>query len=255
VSGLQILILTASIIVPFGAPGITRTDPSVRRQDYEQAFAFYASFVGHGLDRIVFADNTGADLQSMEKIAASKNVVSSVDFLTFDGNGFPPVFGRCFGESTILDQVMSSECCSKLPAEAIYWKSTGRYQIKNFYQMMQTMPPSVEFYCDMRRRGKQRWADMRFMSWTRRGYHEILAGIAPLLREDTRNNRPGEEALFDILEERLSKSDLRFARSFAAEPFIDGIRAFDNRNWSTGRQRLVYHARSLQRRFLHKVIF
>jgi hypothetical protein len=224
-------------------------------QDYQQAFAFYSSFVGQGVDRIVFAENTGADLQLLREIATTRSIASRVDFLTFDGNDFPPMYGRCFGESVILDEVMRSECCSGRPEDTIYWKSTGRYQVKNLRRMMQTMPRGAQLYCDMRQRGGRKWADMRFMSWTRKGYNEFLAGIAPLLREDTRNCRPGEEALFDVLEERLSGSSLRYARSFAAEPFIDGVRAFDNQNWSTGRQRLVYHARSLQRRFLRQVIF
>jgi hypothetical protein len=224
-------------------------------QDYQRAFAFYTSFIGQGIDRIVFAENTGADLQSLREIAAIKGATSGVDFLTFDGNNFPPIYGRCFGECIILDEVMRSECCRRLPEDTIYWKSTGRYQVKNLGQMMQTMPRGAQLYCDMRRSGSQRWTDMRFMSWTRKGYNEFLAGIAPLLREDTRNFRPGEEALFDVLEERLASSVLRYARSFTAEPFIDGVRAFDNKNWSLGRQRLVYYARSLQRRFLRQVRF
>jgi hypothetical protein len=255
VSGLQILILTASIIVPIGAPGIVRADPFLRRRDYERAFAFYTSFIGQGVDRIVFAENTGADLKSLREIAIAKGVAASVDFLMFEGNGFPPEYGRCFGESIILDRVMRSEFCLALPEDTIYWKSTGRYQVKNLLRMMQTVPPSVELYCDMRRRHKTRWADMRLLSWTRRGYDEFLAGIAPLLREDIRGYRPGEEALFDVLEERFSNSAIRYACSFTVEPFIDGVRAFDNRNWSSGRQRLVYHARSLQRRFLRQVRF
>ena len=39
-----------------------------------------------------------------------------VDFLTFDGNGFPPAYGRCYGEAIILDEVMRHEWCSGLPA-------------------------------------------------------------------------------------------------------------------------------------------
>jgi hypothetical protein len=251
----QILILTASIAVPPGAPGVARADPLLRMQDYRQAFAFYSSFIGKGVDRIVFAENTGSDLQSLREIATIKGIASSVDFLTFNGNNFPPIYGRCFGESIIFDEVMRSECCAELPEDTIYWKSTGRYQVKNLRRMMRTMPRGVELYCDMRRRGGRKWADMRFMSWTRKGYDEFLAGIAPLLREDTRNYRPGEEALFDVLEGRFYGSSLRYARSFAAEPLIDGVRAFDSQNWSLGRQRLVYHARSLQRRFLRRVIF
>ena len=43
--------------------------------------------------------------------------------------------------------------------------------------------------------------------------------------------------------------------SFRREPLIDGVRAFDNRNWSQGRQRLVFLARDAQRRLLNRVYF
>lgn len=252
---MRALVLTASILVPPGTPGVARADSSLRMEDYTQALAFYTSFLGQGLDRVVFAENTGADLRSLRETTLKNGTASGVDFLTFDGNGFPPAYGRCYGEATILDEVMRHEWCSRLPEDTIYWKSTGRYRVKNLRKMMDTMPRGAEFYCDMRRRGERRWADMRFMSWTRKGYNEFLAGCAQLLREDTRNYRPGEEALFDILEERFSASPLQHARSFTTEPFIDGIRAFDNKNWSSGRQKVVYYIRSLQRQFLRRVFF
>ena len=250
---MTILILTATIRVPPSAPGIVRADPLVRLRDYQNTLAFYISFLGKGLDRIIFAENSGSDLSELQEIAMP--VTGYVDFLSFQGNDFPPAYGRCFGEATIIDEVMQSQHVSNRPEATIYWKSTGRYQVKNFDRMTKTMPPGAQFYCDMRRRGAQRWADMRLMSWTRKGYREFLAGIAPLLREDLRNYRPGEEALFDVLEQRFSNSTLQYARSFVTEPLIDGFRAFDNKNWSSGRQMLVYHARNLQRQILQRVVF
>ena len=251
---MQVLVLTATVLVPPGTP-IVRIDPLLRLRDYQQAFAFYTSFIGHGLDRIVFAENTGFDLKSLHEIASVRNVASSVDFISFRGNDFPPEYGRAFGEATILDEVMRNERCLRYPPDTIYWKSTGRYKVTNLDRMMKTMPQGVQLYCDLRRRGEKRWADMRFMSWTRQGYEAFLAGIAQAIREDTRNFSPAEMALFDLLEARFSTSPLRYARSFTIEPFIDGARAEDNRNWSLGRQRLVYYARSIQRKALDRVVF
>ena len=248
---MQALLLTATISVPSGAP-IVRVDPLLRLRDYQQTFAFYTDFIGQGLDRIVFAENTGFDLQTLREIADAKNVASSVDFISFRGNDFPPTYGRCFGEAMIFDEVMRS--CLRYPVDTIYWKSTGRYQVKNLDRMMKTMPQGVQFYCDLRRRGEMRWADMRFMAWTRKGYDAFLANIAPSLREDI-NKREGEITLFDLLENRFSTSTLDYARSFTTEPLIDGVRAQDNRNWSLGRQRLVYYARRVQRHVLGRVVF
>lgn len=249
-----VLVLTATVLVPPGAP-VVRIDPLLRLRDYQQAFAFYTSFIGHGIDRIVFAENTGFDLISLHEIANNRNVSSSVDFISFRGNDFPPEYGRAFGEATILDEVMRNECCRRYPADTIYWKSTGRYKVKNLDRMIKTMPQGVQLYCDLRRRGEKRWADMRLMAWTRKGYEAFLAGVAQPIREDTRNSGPAEMALFDLLEARFSTSTLRYARSFTTEPFIDGARAEDNRNWSLGRQRLVYYARSIQRQVLDRVVF
>ena len=251
---MQVIVLTATVLVPPGTP-IVRIDPLLRLRDYQQALEFYTSFIGHGIDRIVFAENTGFDLKPLHEIADARNVASSVDFISFRGNDFPPEYGRAFGEATILDEVMRDERCLRYPADTIYWKSTGRYKVTNLDRMMKTMPQGVQLYCDLRRRGEKRWADMRFMSWTRRGYEAFLAGISQAIREDIRNFSPAEMALFDLLEARFSTSPLRYARSFTTEPFIDGARAEDNRNWSLGRQRLVYYARTIQRKALDRVVF
>src|SRR4051794_11775175 len=93
---LRILIMTATVLVPPGAP-IVRTDPLIRLRDYQQAFAFYTSFIGRELDRIVFAENTGFDLKTLREIAEARNVTSRVDFVSFQGNKFPPTYGRAFG--------------------------------------------------------------------------------------------------------------------------------------------------------------
>ena len=137
-----------------------------------------------------------------------------------------------------------------MPHDTIFWKVTGRYKLKNLCRMVRTRPAEAEFYMDLRNARGARWADMRVFSWTKSGYASMLTGAAPLLREDLRGSRPGEEAAYDVVRDRMRSGTTIVCTCFRTEPDLDGVRAFDNRNWSAGRQRLVSRIRQAQRTLL-----
>ena len=95
--------------------------------------------------------------------------------------------------------------------------------------------------------------DMRVMSWTRDGFEAILTDFHEEIREDINQGRPGEETAYLQLGPRIGSTPVCLCLN--REPLIDGIRAYDNQNWSQGRQRIVYHLRQLQRLVLRRVIF
>lgn len=249
----SVLILTASITPPADAAGVVRLDPRLRLADYQDALDYYAGFIDRGLDHILFCENTDSDLTTLRQSVMARSLGDRITLVGFSGNDFPPDYGRCYGESIILDRAMSQPVIQAMPAETIFWKCTGRYKLANLHRMIASRPP-VDFYCDIRRRGPVKWADMRLMSWTKAGYREFMEEISGLLRGDLRDLRPGEEALYDVLSERMARTSLPYAATFTAEPLIDGYRAFDNQNWSMGRQRLVYWVREVQRRLLRRVL-
>lgn len=251
----RLLIMTATITPPLGAPGLVRIDPTVRLADYLSALDWYMTFLGRGIDRIVFAENSMSDVSALKASAAKAGHSSRVEFFSFDGMAMPASYGRCYGESVILDRVMQDSLQSnEASADSEFWKITGRYKVLNFRSMLKTRPKGADFYCDLRDRGGP-WADMRLMSWTRQGYEHMLRDIGELIREDINAGRPGEESLHRVLSSRLERNTLNLATTFRREPLIDGVRAFDNQNWSKGRQRLVYVVRDAQRRFLRRVYF
>jgi len=248
-----VLILTATIRPPADAPGVARLDPKVREQDYLDALDHYIDLLGGPIDRIVFAENSGADLSPIVALAARRGVADRVAAIQTDSNDFPADYGRCYGEITLLDRAMAAPALADLADDTIFWKSTGRYKIRNLAALARTRP-AADLYIDLRLNRGLRWADLRTMSWTREGYREHLSGIAPELREDLRDGRPGEEAAYDLLHAAAQRPGASIATCFRVEPIIDGVRAFDNQNWSAGRQRLVAAARDIQRRLLGRVI-
>jgi hypothetical protein len=249
-----VLIMTATIRPPLDAPGVHRLDPAVRLADYEAALSFYLDHLGAGLDVICFAENSGSGLASLRAMAATRGAASRTIFTEQSGLEFPPVYGRCYGETALLERAMSDSAVASFPEDTIFWKVTGRYKVLNLRQMIRSRPVAADFYADLRTRRSERWADLRLMSWNRRGFEHAMRGIAPLLREDMNSRRPGEEAAFDVLRDRVAAGGFRAVTSFTTEPLIDGVRAFDQKNWMQGRQRAVYLARSLQRALFRRVI-
>ena len=249
-----VLVMTATIRPPLDAPGVLRLDPEVRLRDYENALAFYLDHLGKGIDRICFAENSGSDMARLRSLVASRGASDRVIFTDPSGLDFPPVYGRCFGETALLDRAMGELREVPRSADAVFWKVTGRYKVLNLRTMIRTRPKASDLYMDLRARRGQRWADLRLMSWTANGYDKVMRGIAPFIREDANNLRPGEETAYHILKERIASAGIDAVTSFNSEPLIDGVRAFDEKNWMAGRQRAVFYARSLQRRLFGRVL-
>jgi len=247
--------MTATIRPSPDATGVQRLDPALRLGDYERALSFYLDQLDNGIDTICFAENSHSDLGSLRALVAARGASDRVLFVEQREPLHPPAYGRCYGETMLLDEAMSALQAHGCPPDTIFWKVTGRYKVLNLARMLQSRPRGADLYIDMRSRFSQRWADLRLMSWTAPGYARALKGIAPSIREDTNEYRPGEEAAYDVLSERIKAADIDAVTSFRVEPLIDGIRAFDEKNWSAGRQRVVYYARNLQRAVLGRVLF
>jgi hypothetical protein len=247
----NILIMTATVTPNQGLPGLIRSDPAVRLQDYRRSLASYLALLGRTLDAIVFVENSNADLLELHDLAAPH--ADKVEFIVFHGTDHPPAYGRCYAEAELLDYAMAhSQTVAAAGPHAVFWKVTGRYHVKNLPQLIRHRPKRFDFYCDLRR-FRAPWADMRLMAWTKAGHAQIFQGIGPALREDLNNGRPGEESLYRELSRRIlgRQAVTRLTR----EPLIDGVRAFDNANWSSGRRLAVYYMRQAQRLVLGRVLF
>jgi hypothetical protein len=248
-----VLLLTATITPSAEVPGLIRTDPAVRLEDYCSALDFYLGLLGLGIDRIVFAENSNSDLSRLRDLVQRRGEVERVEFLPHDGLDFPPAYGRCYGEMRLLDYAMAhSGTIRRCGPSCIVWKVTGRYKVLNLPALIRKQPREFDVYCDMRNNGVP-WLDMRVMAWTPAGYGKILRGIHEQIWEEGYRGHAGEASMYREVSEKLGQG--RVVATYSVEPRISGRRAFDNKDWSHGRQWLVYHIRAWQRTFLGKVLW
>ncbi len=119
-----LLTMTATII-PAANAGVKRSDPRVRLEDYKQALRFWLSYEHVSAAKILFLENSGADLSELESVAATENPFGKpVEFLSIPGNQIPE--GRNYGytEMQLLDEGLAQ---SRLRRETTHLvKVTGR---------------------------------------------------------------------------------------------------------------------------------
>jgi hypothetical protein len=241
----SILVLTATITPP---PGVSaRPDPMVRLEDYRRALFYYASRIGHGIDRIVFAENSASDVSLLQRLIDEYGHADKCEFVVFAGLDYPPTYGYGFGEFKLLDYCMKySQTICSASERALITKVTGRYIVRNLMELIRRTPGEVDVLCDIRNR-KRPWADLRVLSWTRGGYDLVLSGVHTKLRDDI-NCIPPEMVLSKYL--LCAGTDAKIATRFPIELHVHGMRGYDNRNWSGGVYSVKHYVRACARRLL-----
>ena len=235
----HILLMTATI-TPHNARNLARTDPVARLQDYKQALGFYLGLIDRPLHGIIFVENSDSDVTTLRQLAASRGLSGRVEFLCNYGVHLYSEKGRAHGEFKLLDYAMTA---SIMVIEAgvnhVVWKITGRYTVKNLASMIASAPRGFDAYVDMKDHPR-RWMDMRLMAWTSPGYDRIFRGVA-----DDLDAKTHEMHMRDYLPQRAQGA--RLVPRFSREPYIDGVRGWDNGNYSKGRELLKCYVRSAGR--------
>jgi hypothetical protein len=241
----NILLMTATITPP---PGVSaRSDPAIRLIDYERALSFYLGQIGRGLDRIVFIENSGSDVSSLHLLSHEAGLADCCEFIAFAGLDYPPAYGYGFGEFKLLDYGMAeARTVRESGPESIIAKVTGRYIVKNLTRLLKEPSQQFDVLCDIRNR-RRPWADMRVMCWTRLGYEAVLKGVHVKLRDDI-NRVPPEMVLSRHLLEAESRANIR--TRFPFELHVQGVRGYDNRNWTGGTYLVKHYLRAIARRLL-----
>jgi hypothetical protein len=231
--------MTATI-TPHNARNLARTDPAARLKDYDDALGFYLGLIDRPLHGIVFVENSDSDVTTLRQLVASRGLTERVEFLCNYGINLYSGKGRAHGEFKLLDYAMTE---SIMVIEAgmnhVVWKITGRYVVKNLASIIASAPRGFEAYVDMKDHPR-RWMDMRLMAWTSTGYDRIFRGVA-----DDLDSKTHEMHMRDYLPKRAQGA--RLVPRFSKEPFIDGVRGWDNGNYSKGRELLKCYVRSVGR--------
>jgi hypothetical protein len=119
-----LLVMTATV-TPAPSAQVKRSSPSVRLDDYKRALRFWLSDPHAAAERILFLENSGADLSELRAIAEKENPLGrEVEFLSLPVHQIPPGGNYGFTEMQMLDEGLA---LSKLrPATTHMIKTTGR---------------------------------------------------------------------------------------------------------------------------------
>jgi hypothetical protein len=215
--------MTATIAPPPGVPALRRVDPAERLADYESALSFYLGLPAEAVDRVVFADNSNADLGALERVVSEHGSGKDVELLAFDGLDYPVEHGRAVGEMRLIETALGrSRLLSALPDDEPFWKVTGRLRFTNLARLIASEPPGAELYADFRRVPRP-WVDTRVFACTPRAFRELFLPRVELMRQHEL-----ERAGFSAPEERLfgelfpERERARIVPRLRYEPRIEG---------------------------------
>jgi hypothetical protein len=119
-----LLVMTATITPPANAQ-VKRSSPNVRLEDYKSALRFWLRYPHAAAERILFLENSGANLSDLRAIAQAENPHHrEVEFLSLPVHQIPPGTNYGYTEMQTLDEGLAM---SKLrPATTHMIKVTGR---------------------------------------------------------------------------------------------------------------------------------
>jgi hypothetical protein len=119
-----LLVMTATV-VPAPNVQVKRSSPRVRLEDYKRALRFWLRYPHAAAERILFLENSGADLSELRAIADQENPVGrEVEFLSLPVHKIPPGGNYGYTEMQMLDEGLA---LSKLRRGTTHMiKTTGR---------------------------------------------------------------------------------------------------------------------------------
>jgi len=177
----HVLVMTATITPPANTPLLDRSDPALRRKDYQEALRFYLELPTEQLGAIIFLENSGSELNDMDALGRQAGQGKEVEIIGLPANTESPKFGKGYGEFKMLDQGLAGSRI--LQPTDVLWKVTGRLKVLNLADLIATAPDQYELYCDLRsvpligeRMGGNNWMELRTFSCTMLAYNRLMRG-------------------------------------------------------------------------------
>ena len=148
--------MTACVDPSTGPALVHRSDPKTRLFDYQTGLRFWLSLDDVRLSRIVFVENSGYPLGSLEEIARSENPLGKeVEFHTIPCNNYPAHLHYGYAELSMLDAVVR---CSDLVNQTQHFvKVNGRLIFPNLPRLLNRLPSDYLFAVDGRSNIASNW--------------------------------------------------------------------------------------------------
>ena len=146
-----LLVLTATII-PAANAGVRRADPQLRLEDYKQALRYWLAYPHPAANRILFLENSGADLSELCAIAANENPHRKpVEILSVPGNRIPEGTNYGYTEMQMLDEGLALSQLRQQTTHMI--KVTGRLTFPALGKAIDRTPKPFDLLVDCRKLG------------------------------------------------------------------------------------------------------
>jgi len=119
-----LLVMTATVAPPENA-GVKRSSPQVRLEDYKRALRFWLRYSHAAAERILFLENSCADLSELRAIAETENPHRrEVEFLSLPVHEIPSGANYGYAEMQTLDEGLALSKLRRATTHMI--KVTGR---------------------------------------------------------------------------------------------------------------------------------
>jgi hypothetical protein len=235
---MNILFLTSTISPNRAVSMLAYRDPEKRIQDYIKAFEFYANRIKNNtFDRLVYVDNSGYSLSSLEKIANQTGISERCQFISF--TTVPPenVSRYCL-ELNLMQEGMRRS--SLLEDErATIWKVTGRYIVANIENIVSKAPQNADLYINCRN-FPERVCDFYLVRFNRLAYDRLIARDT----EEFRTARSGELILRERIDTRF-EPDISIVPRFNVTPRLNGVRGWDGARYGGPKDLSKYLVRAV----------
>jgi len=242
------LLLTATIQVAEGLTDSPISDPTRREREYLDCLRFYLA--QEQVTRVVFVENSGADLTAFRRLPTPHNV--HLEVVSLDQNVFPRPFGKGYGEAHLIDTVLSR---SELLLQArAFVKMTGRIRLKNLTSLLSSLDITAsghfdvrdhEIYTRLRLAASGHHADTRFFAVRR----ELFDAHFRSLHTTHTNGVFSLEANYLDAIRRAQRDGWRVRDRFTIEPIYGGT-AGHGKDYDALRERAKRAVRSVTRRWL-----
>jgi hypothetical protein len=156
-----LLVMTATVTPAAGAQ-VQRALPEVRLEDYKRALRFWLGYPHAAAERILFLENSGADLSPLRAIAQCENPRSKdVEFVSLSGQPIPAGGNYGYAEMEMLDEGLALSRLRQSTTHMV--KTTGRLMFPALGRALErvTRPGAAEL---------ELMVDCRKLSFPRRGF-------------------------------------------------------------------------------------
>lgn len=143
-----LLVLTATV-TPFVGAQVQRSDPATRREDYKAAFRFWLNHADPRINRILFLENSGDDLEFLKEIVEQENsFAKDVEFISTSSSVIPPGLHYGWGELKMLDEGLRRSRLVKETSHLL--KATGRLTFPDISRLLDRTPTGCDVMVECR---------------------------------------------------------------------------------------------------------